>query len=423
MITRKEKSKILETHCLAFLLMFSFLSYFLNVLIQNCFKIPVSVSIIFYGLAMLIGVFSYYKVCTRGDVLSILITILFVLGTVFFSLLNKEYVSLIYISFEKIAYSPALFLFFFCLPTLFFVLGCNVDYKKLFAYIIFYSRIILIIFLVAYVVFDFATSSPGGTYMSFSYNALVATCACILSKSDSKWKTIFDKVLGLLSCVIIFVAGARGCLVCLAGFFAALFVTSRSISFSKKVFIIILVSIVGLIIIINFKSIIHSIYLFLSARDIHSRTLEKLMDSSFINGSDRFKLWAKVFDALKKSPVLGYGLWGDRPIVNGYSHNLFVELLCSFGYILGTAIILALLFGILHLFIGCKRLELWVRNMFLIALTYGFFQLMVSDTYLVNIWFFALFGLLIVFRHNRTENNVTLLSDENICRTELSYEK
>lgn len=400
MTTIKEKSTLLETHFLAFLLMFSFLSYFVNVLIQNCLNIPVSVAIVFYGLAMIIGVFSYYKVCVRLDFLSILITLFFVFGTVFFALINKKYVELIYISFEKIAYSPALFLFFFCLPALFFVLGKNIDYKKLFDIIVLYSRIILIIFLVEYFIFGFGTAYRGGTYMSFSYNALVATCSCILHKQESKFKNIFDKLLGLLSCVVIFVAGARGGLVCIICFFIALFMTSRSISFTKKAWIIVITSIVLLIILINFDSIIRGLYSFLSSKGIYSRTLEKLKDSSFTRGNDRFVLWKKVFRALENSPVIGYGLWGDRPIVDGYSHNFFVEILCSFGYVFGGIIILLVLIGIIRIFFKCKHFTIEKRNLYLIALTYGFFQLMVSDTYLVNIWFFFLIGCLIVFTSN-----------------------
>lgn len=47
-----------------------------------------------------------------------------------------------------------------------------------------------------------------------------------------------------------------------------------------------------------------------------------------------------LIDALRESPIFGYGLFGTYEFINSYPHNIFTEILFSFGYVFGGFILL-----------------------------------------------------------------------------------
>lgn len=398
--------KRFETRCLAYLLMFTFVSYFLNMILQEGLKIGISISPFFYGIALAISAFIYCKAINRFKMSNLAVLLFFLVGTIFFCILNKNSIQYIYISFAKIAYSPSLILFFFCMPVFFLINSGRIDFKLLCNSIALYSRIILISLLISYFIFKIGTGSLGTTYMAFSYNALVATCVCFSHRSKNNLVRIFDKLLALASCFVIAFAGARGALLCIIFFLCVWFITSQRISYNKKIVIFLVCSISCLIFIIFSNQIIGLINSFLASKGIYSRTIEKITSGNFINGSDRFELWANDFETLKKSPIFGFGLWGDRPIVKGYSHNLFVELLCSFGYLFGSIIIIIIISNLLKVFFDSKSLNIYKKNLFIWSLPFGFFQLMFSDSYLMNVWFFLLIGFLFAFKKIKTNDEL-----------------
>jgi peptidoglycan/xylan/chitin deacetylase (PgdA/CDA1 family) len=78
----------------------------------------------------------------------------------------------------------------------------------------------------------------------------------------------------------------------------------------------------------------------------NSRNLQLLLGKSFFQDGGRGKLYGMVVRALRESPLLGLGIFGDRPVVNqkfvwGYSHNIILELMVDFGVILGLLLIIA----------------------------------------------------------------------------------
>lgn len=64
-------------------------------------------------------------------------------------------------------------------------------------------------------------------------------------------------------------------------------------------------------------------------------------ENIFAEGSSgRDAFYPILFKALSESPVFGYGLFGSYKFIGTYPHNIFMEILVSFGYVGGGAILL-----------------------------------------------------------------------------------
>ena len=177
---------------------------------------------------------------------------------------------------------------------------------------------------------------------------------------------------------------------------------------NAKIFLVFLTIIIVSAVFVYFNKIILLLETYVSSRGMYSRTLSKIVSNSFYKSSDRMQLWDTVIKATCKSPIFGYGVWGDRPIIPGYTHNLFLELFCSYGFIFGGIIAVMLVVKIIKYVLSGRNISTPEYRMFLAAIPYGFFQLMFSDSYLYNIWFFAIVGILISDSVRSKENEGVL---------------
>ena len=130
-------------------------------------------------------------------------------------------------------------------------------------------------------------------------------------------------------------------------------------------------------ILLNFGIRSRSIYLFLG-KDIH------------LGGRDL--VYQNIIKGILDKPYIGMGLAGDRRINGGgYAHNLLLEILADYGIVLGTILIVSLVFLIVkYLFIKDKE----IYNMYIIWLSLGFVHFMVSGSYLIDLRFWILMGLI-----------------------------
>ena len=103
-----------------------------------------------------------------------------------------------------------------------------------------------------------------------------------------------------------------------------------------------------------------------------------------------------VLNMIKNGPFYGYGVYGERNIVYnlgirwGYSHNIFLELLVSFGWLIGSIIIIVMVIGIVHFFVKVKNKD--ERLLFVIFLTLSF-ELLLSNTLWLHVAPWALMAL------------------------------
>lgn len=86
----------------------------------------------------------------------------------------------------------------------------------------------------------------------------------------------------------------------------------------------------------------------LSGIEKESRNLELIKNGGFLFGNSRNKIYSLVIDAIKSSPIIGNGAFGDRVAtahryIWGHSHNIFLEILVNFGFLFGVPALLYLL--------------------------------------------------------------------------------
>ena len=147
---------------------------------------------------------------------------------------------------------------------------------------------------------------------------------------------------------------------------------------------------------------------------ITSRTFTSIFDGSIFESNGRNKIYSIALDLIKRGGLLGWGVYGDRPIISyagfkwGYSHNLFLELLVSFGYFGGGIIIVLLLMGVITLYRVCKNSK---RQIVFITFFVTSLKLMLSNSFWYTGSFWALIALMLLWR--KIDNT------EVLCRVEV----
>ena len=129
---------------------------------------------------------------------------------------------------------------------------------------------------------------------------------------------------------------------------------------------------------------------------LSSRTLKALATGSFSDGNGREEIYEMAIELIKTGGPFGRGAYGDRYYIGrfyrgGYSHNLFLELLVTFGYVGGPIVILALFIGVLKAYKACFGDH--VRQMLFVAYGVTTCKLMFSYSF----WYAQTFWVMIAF--------------------------
>ncbi|NLA75571.1 MAG: hypothetical protein GX846_08915 [Deltaproteobacteria bacterium] len=202
-----------------------------------------------------------------------------------------------------------------------------------------------------------------------------------------------DLLISLVSISVIVLFGSRGALLCIL-VFIFIKIIQKSLN-SLKTGIVFLISGIGLI--MSWPLIRNGIKqfdMFLMARDIHSRTIKLfLRDGLYLTGRDR--IYSQIFEATRAKPFLGIGLAADRRILKGssaYAHNIFLELLMNYGFVLGLLVSFLLVLLLVRALFSRNSDK---KNMLAIWTGIGFIHLQISSSYLIDLKFWIFLGLLI----------------------------
>ncbi|MBQ8525174.1 MAG: O-antigen ligase family protein [Clostridia bacterium] len=116
----------------------------------------------------------------------------------------------------------------------------------------------------------------------------------------------------------------------------------------------------------------------------------------FINGditysSGRDIIMDDTVALIKRKALFGYGMMGDRYYLSGsYTHNLFLELWCHYGIILGSALILFFISTPLE-GLRCCKADIKLFLIMLVCMIYT--KLMVSSSYLIEPFLYFMIGV------------------------------
>ena len=123
-----------------------------------------------------------------------------------------------------------------------------------------------------------------------------------------------------------------------------MFITSDNYNINKKAQRITLIIFFVLISVVFSKQILQFAVRILNQIGMSSRTLDLLAASGFLADNGRMDIWTVLIENIKDSPFIIRGINADQLLQTGfyhnsnYAHNLFLELMYSFGIIFGGAL-------------------------------------------------------------------------------------
>ena len=171
------------------------------------------------------------------------------------------------------------------------------------------------------------------------------------------------------------------------------------------VFFLILLA-VGILFVFYYQTIISLGIKLLSSLGINSRTITSLISGSFSNSNGREAIYKTAWGMIKNGGPFGWGVYGDRPVIGqkfrwGYSHNLFLEILVSFGYVGGSVILILLTKGIINLYRNCSDS---FQQVIFITFFVTSFKLVFSNSFWYTGAFWVLLALMIKWRKISNKN-------------------
>lgn len=233
----------------------------------------------------------------------------------------------------------------------------------------------------------------GGNYTFSGYNMGFSYALLLPAMSLYSRNSIISKLASIVLFILIVVLGSRG-----AAVIYVMFVIYDLVTRHKKLLVpaALIVMLVVLLIPVFMDA--------LNDLGISSRTLTMLLSGDFRSDSGRGYLYNEVLDAFWEQPILGLGLWGDRPIIGIYCHNIILEMYINWGMIGATIILLILFFTVIVLFIASLKENRMILVMFLLS---GIAPLMVSGSYLTDYYFASFIGILYLISKENSKNIAT----------------
>ena len=233
-----------------------------------------------------------------------------------------------------------------------------------------------------------------------TFIALVCFTAFIFNKKPS------ELLFAIIASCFVFMYGSRGPLICLI-IFTLLMVLFFSSSIKNRA-ILLPCLLFLLIFLVSFgESSLYMIASWIQNAGIESRTITSFLDNQVFDDSGRSQIYTLAEQAILANPY-GYGAFGDRPIIGpyynwGYSHNIILEMLITFGVLFGTVfLILIVVANIGALLIN--RNNKVIISLLVISISMSS-SLWVSDTFWGNIYFWMMLAILFRFALAKRKEN------------------
>ena len=200
------------------------------------------------------------------------------------------------------------------------------------------------------------------------------------------WKVITSilGVLFLLSC------GTRGPFVCIAFFCIIYFFFYMK--FKGAIYIKIGIVTTIFILLINLKPIISFLVKTLTGLQLSTRILEKIVTGELGNDSYRSILRDKLYSVMEEGEHFwGLGVFGCRHYDIIYPHFLPLDFFCTFGYFIGSILLifLFLLIGWAFWVTKGQKVQVFILYLFSISII----KLMLSNSFVLEPYFYMLIGV------------------------------
>lgn len=242
--------------------------------------------------------------------------------------------------------------------------------------------------------------------LGFGYDVLfLFVIFIVLGKRNNKWYYCLSGI--SLFCIV--VAGSRGPLLGVGLILLLQLLDKiRKRRLFERIILIVLFIVVMTIIFANFTTIMMGIAFFLQRIGISSRTIMKIISGEISDNSGRTRLYQISMDLIRTGGPFGNGIYADRVAISslttmwiGYCHQIALEILIDYGYILGSFFLLVMVRRIIKILFS-EESE-W-RNLYIIFLISAS-QLILSGSYLFSSTFWGCFAIGVCWSER---NDITL---------------
>lgn len=384
-------------------------SYFINISFNYIFisgfiwdTVAINGLVVMFSLISISLVF----VNTKKDSLILfwLFLILYLLSFLFYSD-NRYYM---FTSITDLSQNNFYRLFIYTMPSYFYLRQIS-DYKLLFTYFSITAKVIVILSIITYVLYIF----KGGfelQYMVFAYDSLFGVVFCLYDYfQNSKW---FSLLLAVFGSMIIFIGGARGAFVCIV-VYMLLYIIFNVINHKVRTLgITTIIAIITVYVSSNLLAIAETIDILLSRLGIKSRTIELIMAQDLYNESGRDYIRSVLIKYIGENTLFGYGMFGDRALTQGisfldkgtYAHNFVIEVFIQYGVFLGLVFLFTVFFIIIRALM--QKQDPIYKDLILLFIPSGLIKLMMSGSYLNEMYFFLLLAASVNAIKHRQNNYI-----------------
>lgn len=215
-----------------------------------------------------------------------------------------------------------------------------------------------------------------------------------------------DLILLILDLILILSGGRQSFLIVFVSCFALYLFDNRKKT-KKMLILISIISVAVLMFFMEFYTVLFQgmNHLF-QTFGIEVDLLEQLANNKLFDTSTRNIIYQYAIDSIRETGTKISGLFADRYYIRqfarwiAYPHNLFLELWMDFGTVLGTIIGLILVQKVLkHVFIGGEER----RRLCIVLSILVFFRLMVSNSFMIEGYFYILLGILFGYNKKKSQ--------------------
>jgi hypothetical protein len=183
--------------------------------------------------------------------------------------------------------------------------------------------------------------TAGDSYMTYAYSIVFPWCFLVY-QAFTRRNIVLYSISGVVA-IVIMIYGSRGAVLCLAIFvlYALLLYTNN---LKKRLTAITITIIFSLLLFLYHQQIIDFLILIAESLGYESRTIYVIRELGINYDSGRSLIYSTIWNNILKNPFTIRGIGADE-VLNGsfglYSHNVLLELMYSFGFIITLLLVTA----------------------------------------------------------------------------------
>lgn len=370
----------INSHIISFIIFGNAIQF----IISGMFHVDINIAIIEYILLIM-------SVFVNNAKLNSLINLLLIFGTITIFLLNMVFVPNLSVN----AYFKEFIIY--VIPLL-IIFSFSLKYKLLTKTMFYYAMIgtmfsMILIITKNEVIYD---------YMTFGYHIILFVSFIILYSFYNKKRKIFIISIFIIPVVLIYTSRAAWLvLLCIGITVVILEIKSRK---QKLVLLIIGTAIVsnGINIL---KWFINYILAELNINSYASKNILVMLNSVSLedNLGDRYYLYKNSIEAINSHLLFGMGIGKFQDVYNIYPHNIILDIYVTFGIIVGTGIIVALVILGIKSFALTKNSGIEIK-VILVFISCNMIKLLFSKTFIYeqSFWLYIVFCLNLLNNRRRT---------------------